>query len=75
MNEKNTQGYFGSIHPWPATSGWVTKNFRGEERIILVDLAPPHTDVNVVSQSYLTVGTFLIFGLIYSSDTHRSISS
>ncbi|KAG7237988.1 hypothetical protein INR49_031342 [Caranx melampygus] len=47
MNE-NTEhtDYFGSFHPWPATSGWVTKNFRGEERIILVDLAPPHTDVN-----------------------------
>lgn len=58
MNEEKHTDYFGSIHPWPATSGWVKKNFRGEVRIILVDLAAPQADVNVVSQLHLTVGTF-----------------
>lgn len=44
--------FFRSTHPRPATSEWVTKNFRGQEKIILVDLAHGHSDVNVALQLY-----------------------
>ncbi|KAF1374618.1 hypothetical protein EPR50_G00207060 [Perca flavescens] len=53
MNEKNAD-FFRSAHPRPVPSEWVTKNFRGEEKIILVDLITASSDVNVVLQPYFT---------------------
>lgn len=54
MNEKTTD-FFRSAYPTLATTEWVPKNFRGEKKIILLDLAPAPTDVSVVLQLYFFV--------------------